>query len=342
MKLIGVALSVGLMFSATGCPNQSLNNSRTAQKAGTTALGQKQYESAISEFEKATLAYPDNHEAWYYMGGAYLESGKPDKAVDSLEKAVQMVPDNAMYQMWYGIALYDKAYNEARDEQAHKQGKPVNEVTPDLTGVSFEKAQQSLAEAVKLAPDLWRAHQYLGRIYRATDKSKEAADEFSKALTANPREPSLYVALGELYRKWDYTDEAIKVASQGTTNVPGANEVSDIWFDLGMGYDDKRMDDKAIEAFTKAIESSKNDHKAQFQRGQTYFRKGDYTDAKRDLEEFNKTGGASLAFEKQMATKMLMDISAKTAPPVDKTATEKPSPADLVKNKALPPPHPRH
>jgi len=102
---------------------------------------------------------------------------------------------------------------------------------------------------------------------------------------------------------------------------------------LGMGYDDKRMDDKAIEAFDKSIETRKDNHKAKFQRGQAYFRKGDFMHAKRDLEEFSKNGGASLEFAKQQASKMLMDIAAKSAadsaPP-----TPKESPADLVKKGA--------
>jgi tetratricopeptide (TPR) repeat protein len=99
-----------------------------------------------------------------------------------------------------------------------------------------------------------------------------------------------------------------------------------------MGYDDKRMDDKAIEAFTKAIESKKDNHKAKFQRGQAYFRKGDTMNAKRDLEDFSKTSGASLEFAKQQASKMLMDIAAKSAaanPPPE----PKESPEDLVKGK---------
>ena len=104
------------------------------------------------------------------------------------------------------------------------------------------------------------------------------------------------------------------MTSQGTVNVPGTNEVSDIWFVLGMGYDDKRMDDKAIEAFDQGDREPRRDnHKAKFQRGQAYFRKGDYIHAKRDLEDFSKSGGASLEFAKQQASKMLMDIAAKSA-----------------------------
>jgi tetratricopeptide (TPR) repeat protein len=195
--------------------------------------------------------------------------------------------------------------------------------------VSFEKSQQALAEAVKLNKDMWRAHYYLGRIYREQDKPKDAATEFSAAITANPRESGPYIALGELYRKWDYTEEAIKVTSQGAGNIPGTNEVSDIWYVLGMGYDDKNDETKAIEAFDKSLESKRDNHKAKFQRGQAYFKKGDFEHAKRDHEDFSKTGGASLEFAKQQAQKMLMDIAAKSA---GATAPEpKLSPEELIK-----------
>jgi hypothetical protein len=53
--------------------------------------------------------------------------------------------------------------------------------------------------------------------------------------------------------------------------------------------------------------------------------------AKRDLEEFSKSGGASLEFAKQQAQKMLMDIAAKSMG-ADKPPEPKQSPEDLIKN----------
>jgi tetratricopeptide (TPR) repeat protein len=97
-----------------------------------------------------------------------------------------------------------------------------------------------------------------------------------------------------------------------------------------MGYDDKRVDDKAIEAFDKALEARKDNHKAKFARGQAYYRKGEYTKAKRDLEEFSKSGGASVEFFKQQASRMLMDIAAKSAGQSGGTPGQKPSPQDIV------------
>jgi len=114
-------------------------------------------------------------------------------------------------------------------------------------------------------------------------------------------------------------------------NIIDSTASSDVWYVLGMGYDDKRMDDKAIEAFTKAIETKKDNHKAKFQRGQAYYRKQDMEHAKRDLEEFSKSGGASLEFAKQQASKMLMDIAAKAAGASAPPSDQKQSPEELVK-----------
>lgn len=327
MKLLG-AFVVALLCA--GCPNQAKNDSVTFMNAGNKAAGAKQFEVAVQEYQKAVDKYSDNHAAWYGMGGAQAQRGEWDKAADAFARAVQIADNQPMYQMWYGISLFEKAKKQAREDQARKENKKPEEVQVDLSTVSFDKSQQHLSEAIKLNADMWRAHYYLGQIYRAQDKAKDAATEFSKALQADPRQSAPYIALGELYRKWDYTDEAIKITSQGVVNVPGSNEVSDIWYVLGMGYDDKNNWDKAIESFDKAIESKRDNHKAKFQRGQAYFKKGDFTHAKRDLEEFSKSGGASLEFAKQQAQKMLMDIAAKSMTN-EKPPEPKLSPEQLMK-----------
>lgn len=331
MKLVGIASVLVLVLA--GCPNESRNESIRSANEGAKAYGQKQYDTAIAAYKRATEGWNENHVAWYGLGGAY--SGKQDwtNAADALSHAVQIAPEQGMYQLLYGWFLYEKAVQTARQDQARRENKKPEEVTPDLTNVNFEKSLQHLQEAVKLNNELWRAHYCIGRIYRDTGKSKEAAEELTRALQSAPTEPGPWVALAELYRQWDYPDQAIQVAEAGTHVVPGTNEKSDIWYEVGMGYDDKRLDDKAIDAFTKSLESKRDNHKAKFQRGQAYFRKADFTNAKRDLEEFSKTGGASVEFAKQQASKMLIDIAAKSALP-GTTPSEKQSPEDVVKKGA--------
>lgn len=329
MKLVGIA-ATALVVVLAGCPNEARNDSIRILRDCVKGYGQKQFETAIAECQRAVEKWSDNHSAWYTLGGAYAQKKDWTHAVDAMSHAVQIVPEQAMYQLQYGRFLYEKAVQGAREAEAGRENKKPEEVDPDLTSVSFEKPLQHLQEAVKLNNDLWRAHYYIGRIYRDTGKSKEAADELTRALAAAPTEWGPWVALAELYRRWDYTDQAIQVAEAGTAAVPGTNDRSEIWFEVGMGYDDKHLNDQAIAAFTKALESRRDNHKAKFQRGQAYYRKGSYDEAKRDLEEFGKTGGASVQFEKQQASKMLVDIAAKSVVP-GATPTERPSPEDVVK-----------
>src|SRR5262249_31313772 len=152
-------------------------------------------------------------------------------AVDAAQNAVQLAPGQAMYQMFYGLALYERARQQATEQQAQRDNKKPEEITPDMSAVSFEKPLQHLQEAVKLNNELWRAHYYLGRIYRDSGKVKEAAEEFTKALQSVPSQSAPWVALAELYRSWDYTDQALAVATQAVAPniVPDANEQGDLW-----------------------------------------------------------------------------------------------------------------
>src|SRR5262245_53532671 len=85
-----------------GCLDKSRNESITASNEGTKAYGQKQYETAIERYQKATEKWKENHVAWYGLAGSYI--GKKDwrSASDAMEKAVAISGDQAMYQMVYG------------------------------------------------------------------------------------------------------------------------------------------------------------------------------------------------------------------------------------------------
>jgi len=338
MKLVGFALSLTLLACSPGQRNESVQ----AANEGTKAYGAKQWETAIERYSKATERWKENHSAWYGLSAAYAQRKEWNKASDAASQAVSLEPDVAMYHLMLGRTLYEKAIDQAKEDQARKENKKKEEVEADLSGVNFEKAQQHLGQAIKLMPELWRAHYLMGNIHRYAGRTKESAEAFSAALAFGPVEPAPWIALCELYRAWDYTDQAIQVAQQGALVIPGDGEKSDVWFEVGMGYDDKRNDDKAIEAFDKALESKKDNHKAKFARGQAYYRKGTasssesarleaYGKAKRDLEEFSKSGGLSVEFFKQQASRMLMDMAAKSAGGAGGTPGARLSPADLVK-----------
>jgi tetratricopeptide (TPR) repeat protein len=290
-----------------------MDESIRALNDGLRAYGQKQWDTAIERYTKAVDRWKGNHSAWYGLSAAYAQRRNWAKAADAAGAAVALEPDFAMYRLVYGRMLYEKLLWQAKEDQARKENKKPDEVDVDASAINFEKPLGELRQAVKLNPGLWRAHYLIGAIYRNAGQPKPAATSFSTAVASGPTDAAPWIALAELYRAWDYTDQAIKVAQQGTLAVPSASEQSELWFEVGMGYDDKRLDDKAIEAFTKSLDGRKDNHKAKFARGQASFRKGDYAAARRDLEEFSKSGGGSLEFYRQQASRILMDIAVKAS-----------------------------
>jgi tetratricopeptide (TPR) repeat protein len=338
MKLVGMALCFALLACGTSQRNESVQ----AANEGTKAYGAKQFDTAVERYNKATEKWAENHSAWYGLAASYGAKKDWAKAADAAKQAVALEPDIAMYQLMAGRTQYEKVIDQAKEDTARKESRKKEEVEPDLSSANFETALQHLREAVKLNPELWRAHYLIGNIHRYRGETKDAATAFSKALEFGPTEPAPWIALCELYRLWDYTDQAIAVAQEAAKVIPGEPEKSEVWFEVGMGYEDKRNHDKAIEAFDKALDSKKDNHKAKFARGQARYLKGsaetsdsarndEYAKAKRDLEEFSKSGGASVEFFKQQASRMLMDMASKSAGGTGGTPGAKQSPADLVK-----------
>ena len=301
-------LSLILVLCA-GCPDKGRKESIERANAGAKALSGKQFDEAITALKESVAAFKDNHLAHYMLGEAYRGKKQYEKASEAYAEAVRIKPDNVMYEMLYGVALYESAVARAAADQA--KGRKPNEFQVDLSQVNFDNAEKYLNEAVKLNPNLYFEHAYLAKIYRATGRPREAAEAFSKAIVANPREWAPYVGLGELYRKWDYPDLAIQVLTQGVEHVPGVVDKAELEYLLGMAYFDKQDDSKAIEAFSAAIDASKDKHVARFMRGQAYMNKGDLKAADKDFEAFAKSAGPAESTNKAIAQKKRYAIAAK-------------------------------
>jgi tetratricopeptide (TPR) repeat protein len=273
------------------------------------AIVAKQYDTAFKECQTATKLWPGNHHAWYAWAAAHIARREWAQARTPAERAVALRPDQAMYQLYYGIALYEAEVQRAEEEQARREKKKRTEITLAPGALKLDAARDALVRATRLAPTLWRAYYYLGRVYRDLDDPRRAAEQFTRTIALHPTYRHSYVALIKLYRRWDYVDQAVAVANLGTLNVP-TTDVGELWFELGMAYEAKRADAKAIESYTTAIAVQPDDMNAKFQRGQILARKGEIAAAKRDLEEVAKSTDPNLVGAKQVASQLLAQIAA--------------------------------
>jgi len=267
------------------------------------SINARKLDSAIAACEASVQAWDGNHLAWYTLASAHMAKSEWPQAQAAVEHAVAQRPDQGMYQLYYGISLYEALH-------ASKVAKPPADPVPTAAPPTLDQARDALRRATKLAPELWRAHYYLGRAYRDVDDAKHAAEQFAQTIATHPVYAPGYIALTELYRRWGYVDEALAVATLGTANVP-ASDAADVWFELGMAQDAKHADAAAIEAFSKAIAGKPNDPTPKFQRGQLYYKKGDFAGAKRDLDDVAQSTDPRSATMKPIATQLLAKIASK-------------------------------
>ncbi|MBX3158590.1 MAG: tetratricopeptide repeat protein [Deltaproteobacteria bacterium] len=333
MKIGSVVLALCAAVALAGCPNQAKNDSLALMKEANEAYGKKNYDAAIPKYEEAVGKWADNHTAHYGLSGAQFYKKNYVKAAEHAKKAVNIEPTQAMYQLWAGRMSYEKAKDETRKAQA--KDKDPGSVDIDFSHAPFDEALGHLQEAVKLNNELWRAHFLIGNIYFYQQKPKDAAAELTKALESAPKtENTPWIQLAELYRQWDYPDAAIQVAQQGVQVVLDDKHKSDLYYEIGAGYDEKNNLKDAVTNYKLAIDMAKDNHRAKFMLGQALYKKGDYVEAKTQLEAFSKSSGQGNSFFKDQAGRMLLEIQMKQANPggVPSGGGEKKlSPEDMVK-----------
>ncbi len=244
----------------------------------------KAFGQAEKELEAATTLYPDNHQAAYALGQVYADQKKWEKAVDAFSLAVKGSPQDAMYRYKLGQALFESNKMEA--------------------------AKKEFDKALSLNKRLFKAHWYNGRILESQGKLKEAALEWTEACRLNPGFGKPFIDLGKLYYEWDHLPEAVSVLSQGAQYARDAEDLTNIYYYLGMAYDGLKQYDKSAEAYLNAINARKENVEARLQAGMAFANKGDKENAKKYLSEFVKMGGGNNAFAIQAANDRLAKLAA--------------------------------
>jgi tetratricopeptide (TPR) repeat protein len=271
-----------LLTTTTACLDKNRDESVKHMNAGIENFQNGANGLAEQELEKALALDPENHEAAYNLGQVLENQKKYDKASNAYERALKFGDHQGMYH--------------------YKAGKIFMELKqPD-------KAQLHMEKAVKLIPELFRAHYFLGEIYDLQDKPKEAAAAYTESARLNPSFGKPYYKLGRLYYNWDFDSQAVSVLEQGAKYARDVEDLTNIHFQLGMAYMRQKHLDKAVQAFNDALQAKKDNLDARLQLGLAYAEKGDRRNARKNLDEFIKTGAGGNTFQLQAANERMMKL----------------------------------
>jgi tetratricopeptide (TPR) repeat protein len=282
--------------------NERWNASVARLNTCTRTLATQRFEAAVIECTRAIQIWGDNHLAWYGLAAAHLAKGEWDQAVYPARQAIALRPDVAMYQLYYGIAVY-----RMLRERAAARPDPFHVRLIDPATFQRDSARDAFRRAVKLMPGLWRAHYYLASMELEDGDAALAARQLDQAIVTNPDYAQSYLALVELYLRWGYRDEARAVAVAGTQRM-APHDAFALWYELGTIYQADGALPEAVEAFTRVIEVEPNHVLARFHRGEIYVEIGKHMEARDDLGIAAGARDPAFEVEKKLAGQLLWNL----------------------------------
>jgi tetratricopeptide (TPR) repeat protein/tRNA A-37 threonylcarbamoyl transferase component Bud32 len=173
------------------------------------------YDQAVQDYSRAVEVAPGNADAWNRLALVYSAMNRPDQAIITYQKALQVQPDYYLPYLDFG-RFYR---NRAQFPEAERLFRHVTVVAPDLArahtllGVVLRQenrlpaAEQALLTSLKLqetAPALTD----LGALYYQEERYGEAERYFARCLTVDPPTAMRYANLADAYRHQGRTREA--------------------------------------------------------------------------------------------------------------------------------------
>jgi tetratricopeptide (TPR) repeat protein len=222
MKKLKKALFIACLLFVGQLSAQSL-------QSGIKDIELEKYPKAKSFFKAAIEKDPENVEAYYYLGKTYMESEDLDSAKIMFQKAATLDPKNPFTHISAGII--------GLENDNSQEYKPRFDKAMSIAGPKDMKILLMVAEAY---------------INSSNKKLTDAIDLLNKAIEDNPKNPELYIALGNAYLEQGNGGQAV-------ANYEKANQVdkpsAKAYTKIGQLYTRAKNFNEAKAGFENAIKA---------------------------------------------------------------------------------------
>lgn len=254
---------------------------------------QRNFESAISTYEKVLQQRPNRDDVYLKIGDVYLNMMKWNAAITAFQKAYELNPQNEKAYLYMG-----QAYEELRqfDKAAEAYEKYVSFNPEDKAEVEkriglckmeiedFEGAAAAFAEALKKFTQDLDLHENYAQALLKAKRYDEAAQKYYELAQLNPERAEIYFnTVVRMYDEAKMPEKAIEAAQK----MVEANPQSDTaHYNLGYLYVRLQRFSEAVEVFKKVIELRPDNDYAYYNLGYCYNQIKNYREAIKAFQKF--------------------------------------------------------
>lgn len=193
----------------------------------------KQYQCVLDVYHEILLLNAESAEADMLAGEALDEMKNTAGAIEQFRAAVKADPKEPNVHFGLGYLLWTQNQFEeaAKEFEAELVNVPENAQALAFLADSYmqtnrsDKAMPLVEKALKIDPNIERAHLDLGILYVEAGRRDEAVREFQLAAKLAPEDPSPHWRLARLYQAMGKKEEAA-LEFQKTSNLHKAEEQS--------------------------------------------------------------------------------------------------------------------
>jgi len=282
------------------------------------------FDNAYEEVKIAAEKYPDNEEAWYYLGELQGRKGQLKEMMESFEKSLSLkdtykneidLAKRNYFSKYYndGVSAYnsmikieDKESQEGqkRLDMVIENFSKVLEIRNDymanrLISISYqfmnddENALKYLQSAAEAKPDTVLAWLDLGNFYLGSKEYEKASEQYSKAIEVDPDNAECLIRYAESLDFADKKDQAIEAYRAALEKSPNEKAIP---FNLGLLLFKRANETKDDEAKKKAY----------MEESIVYFKKAHSIDPE-IKEVYDLLGTLLLQFERYDEAKELLE-----------------------------------
>ena len=224
------------------------------------------YDNAYEEVITATEKYPDNEEAWYYLGEIEGRKGNIKEMVEAYDKSLALKNTYQQQIEQSKKNYYGKAYNDG--VSAYNSMIKIEDKESPEAKKAMELVVKNFQNVLLIQND-YMANRLIAVAFQSIGDDEKTLEYFELAAKANPDTVIAWTDLGYYYQR---KKEFQKAADQFKKGLEAAPDDSDCLIRYAESLDLDEQKDAAIEAYKTAFEKSPTEKAIPFNLGLLLFK----------------------------------------------------------------------